>query len=61
MVDAISNLLGLLPARGDPQRAEDRAAGLFLSLPILAVPALDATFVVAKRIKYGRWPVYSAD
>jgi UDP-GlcNAc:undecaprenyl-phosphate GlcNAc-1-phosphate transferase len=27
---------------------------------ILAVPALDATFVVAKRIKYGR-PVYSAD
>ena len=27
---------------------------------ILAVPALDATFVVAKRIKYRR-PVYSAD
>ena len=33
---------------------------LFFPLVILAVPALDATFVVAKRIKYGR-PVYSAD
>ena len=33
---------------------------LFFPLIILAVPALDATFVVAKRIKYGR-PVYSAD
>src|SRR5918999_1644525 len=33
---------------------------LFFPLLILAVPALDATFVVAKRIKYGR-PVYSAD
>jgi UDP-GlcNAc:undecaprenyl-phosphate/decaprenyl-phosphate GlcNAc-1-phosphate transferase len=33
---------------------------LFFPLVILAVPALDATFVVAKRIKYRR-PVYSAD
>ena len=33
---------------------------LFFPLLILAVPALDATFVVAKRIKYRR-PVYSAD
>ena len=33
---------------------------LFFPLMILAVPALDATFVVAKRIKYRR-PVYSAD
>ena len=33
---------------------------LFFPLLILAVPALDATFVIAKRIKYRR-PVYSAD
>jgi UDP-GlcNAc:undecaprenyl-phosphate GlcNAc-1-phosphate transferase len=33
---------------------------LFFPLVILAVPALDATFVVAKRIKYRR-PVYAAD
>jgi UDP-GlcNAc:undecaprenyl-phosphate GlcNAc-1-phosphate transferase len=33
---------------------------LFFPLVILAVPALDATFVVAKRLKY-RKPVYSAD
>ena len=33
---------------------------LFFPLVILAVPALDATFVVAKRLKYRR-PVYSAD
>ena len=33
---------------------------LFFPLVILAVPVLDATFVVAKRIKYRR-PVYSAD
>ena len=33
---------------------------LFFPLVILAVPAADATFVVAKRIKYGR-PVYVAD
>jgi UDP-GlcNAc:undecaprenyl-phosphate GlcNAc-1-phosphate transferase len=33
---------------------------LFFPLLILAVPAADATFVVAKRIKYRR-PVYRAD
>ena len=42
-------------------RAEDgRRRRPVLPVAILAVPALDATFVVAKRIKYRR-PVYSAD
>jgi UDP-GlcNAc:undecaprenyl-phosphate GlcNAc-1-phosphate transferase len=62
MGDAGSNLLGLLLACVAIQGVLKTAAvvGLFFPLVILAVPALDATFVVAKRIKYRR-PVYSAD
>jgi len=62
MGDSGSNLLGLLLASIAVQGVLKTAAvvALFFPLVILAVPALDATFVVAKRIKYGR-PVYSAD
>jgi UDP-GlcNAc:undecaprenyl-phosphate GlcNAc-1-phosphate transferase len=62
MGDAGSNLLGLLLACVAIQGVLKTAAvvALFFPLVILAVPALDATFVIAKRIKY-RKPVYSAD
>ncbi len=62
MGDSGSNLLGLLLACVAIQGVLKTAAvvALFFPLVILAVPALDATFVVAKRLKYGR-PVYSAD
>ena len=62
MGDAGSNLLGLLLACVAIQGVLKTAAvvALFFPLLILAVPALDATFVVAKRIKHRR-PVYSAD
>jgi UDP-GlcNAc:undecaprenyl-phosphate GlcNAc-1-phosphate transferase len=62
MGDAGALLLGLLLACVAIQGVLKTAAivALFFPLLILAVPALDATFVVAKRIKYGR-PVYSAD
>jgi UDP-GlcNAc:undecaprenyl-phosphate GlcNAc-1-phosphate transferase len=62
MGDAGSNLLGLLLACVAIQGVLKTAAvvALFFPLVILAVPAADATFVVAKRIKYGR-PVYVAD
>jgi UDP-GlcNAc:undecaprenyl-phosphate GlcNAc-1-phosphate transferase len=62
MGDAGSNLLGLLLACVAIQGVLKTAAvvALFFPLVILAVPALDATFVVMKRIKYRR-PVYSAD
>ena len=62
MGDAGSNLLGLLLACVAIQGVLKTAAvvALFFPLLILAVPALDATFVIAKRIKYRR-PVYSAD
>jgi UDP-GlcNAc:undecaprenyl-phosphate GlcNAc-1-phosphate transferase len=62
MGDAGSNLLGLLLACVAVQGVLKTAAvvALFFPLVILAVPAADATFVVAKRIKYRR-PVYSAD
>ncbi len=62
MGDTGANLLGLLLACVAIQGLLKTAAvvALFFPLIILAVPALDATFVVAKRIKYGR-PVYSAD
>ena len=62
MGDAGSNLLGLLLACIAIQGVLKTAAvvALFFPLLILAVPALDATFVVAKRIKYKR-PVYAAD
>src|SRR5207237_2716138 len=35
-------------------------ATLFFPLIVLAVPIIDTSFVVAKRLKYGR-PVYAAD
>jgi UDP-GlcNAc:undecaprenyl-phosphate/decaprenyl-phosphate GlcNAc-1-phosphate transferase len=62
MGDAGAMVLGLLLACVAIQGVLKTAAvvALFFPLLILAVPALDATFVVAKRIKYGR-PVYSAD
>jgi UDP-GlcNAc:undecaprenyl-phosphate GlcNAc-1-phosphate transferase len=62
MGDSGSNLLGLLLGCVAIQGVLKTAAvvALFFPLVILAVPALDATFVVAKRIKYRR-PVYSAD
>ncbi|MEJ7790283.1 MAG: MraY family glycosyltransferase [Thermoleophilaceae bacterium] len=62
MGDSGSNLLGLLLAAVAVQGVLKTAAvvALFFPLVILAVPAFDATFVVAKRIKYGR-PIYSAD
>jgi UDP-GlcNAc:undecaprenyl-phosphate GlcNAc-1-phosphate transferase len=62
MGDAGSNLLGLLLACVAVQGVLKTAAvvALFFPLVILAVPAADATFVVAKRIKYRR-PVYAAD
>jgi UDP-GlcNAc:undecaprenyl-phosphate/decaprenyl-phosphate GlcNAc-1-phosphate transferase len=62
MGDAGSNLLGLLLACVAIEGLLKTAAvvALFFPLLILAVPTLDATFVVAKRIKYRR-PVYSAD
>jgi UDP-GlcNAc:undecaprenyl-phosphate/decaprenyl-phosphate GlcNAc-1-phosphate transferase len=62
MGDAGSNLLGLLLACVAVEGVLKTAAVVALVFPllILAVPALDATFVVAKRIKYRR-PVYSAD
>ena len=62
MGDSGSNLLGLLLACVAIQGVLKTAAvvALFFPLVILAVPAADATFVVAKRIKYRR-PVYSAD
>jgi UDP-GlcNAc:undecaprenyl-phosphate GlcNAc-1-phosphate transferase len=62
MGDAGAYLLGLLLACVAIQGVLKTAAvvALFFPLLILAVPALDATFVVAKRIKYRR-PFYSAD
>src|SRR5918999_6460667 len=62
MGDAGSNLLGLLLACVAIQGVLKTAAvvALFFPLVILAVPAADATFVVAKRIKYRR-PIYHAD
>src|SRR5215212_6464269 len=62
MGDTGALLLGLLLACVAIQGVLKTAAVVALLFPllILAVPALDATFVVAKRIKYRR-PVYSAD
>ena len=62
MGDSGSNLLGLLLGCIAIQGVLKTAAvvALFFPLVILAVPALDAGFVVAKRLKYRR-PVYSAD
>jgi UDP-GlcNAc:undecaprenyl-phosphate GlcNAc-1-phosphate transferase len=62
MGDAGSNLLGLLLACVAIQGVLKTAAvvALFFPLLVLAVPAMDATYVVLKRIKYRR-PVYRAD
>jgi UDP-GlcNAc:undecaprenyl-phosphate GlcNAc-1-phosphate transferase len=62
MGDAGSNLLGLLmgcvAVEGDLKRSV--VVTLALPLILLAVPFLDTTFVVLKRLKYRR-PVYEAD
>jgi UDP-GlcNAc:undecaprenyl-phosphate GlcNAc-1-phosphate transferase len=60
--DSGSNLLGYLLAGVVVQGALKTNAVIALVFPlvILAVPILDSSFVIAKRIKYGK-PVYKAD
>jgi UDP-GlcNAc:undecaprenyl-phosphate GlcNAc-1-phosphate transferase len=62
MGDAGSNLLGLLLASVAIQGTIKTAAivALFFPLAVLAVPIVDGTFVILKRLKYRR-PVYEAD
>jgi UDP-GlcNAc:undecaprenyl-phosphate/decaprenyl-phosphate GlcNAc-1-phosphate transferase len=62
MGDTGSNLLGYMLAAIAVQGSLKTNAVLALALPlvVLAVPILDTSFVVAKRLKYGR-PVYKAD
>ena len=62
MGDCGSNLLGLLLACVAVEGAVKTQAVLALLFPlmVLAVPFLDTTFVVLKRMKYGR-PIYRAD
>jgi UDP-GlcNAc:undecaprenyl-phosphate GlcNAc-1-phosphate transferase len=62
MGDTGSNLLGYLMAVITVQGAlkTNAVVALFFPLAILAVPILDTSFVVAKRVKYGR-PIYRAD
>jgi len=62
MGDTGSNLLGFLLAVIAVQGALKTGAVVALALPllVLAVPILDASFVVAKRLRY-RQPVYLAD
>ncbi len=62
MGDTGSNLLGYLLATIAVQGALKTNAALALALPlvVLAVPILDTSFVVAKRLKY-RQPIYRAD
>ena len=62
MGDTGSNLLGYLLAAIAVQGAlkTNAVVALFLPLLVLAVPILDSTFVIAKRLKY-RQPVYRAD
>ncbi len=62
MGDAGSNLLGLLLGCVAVEGAVKTQVVLALVFPlvVLAVPFLDTTFVVLKRLKYGR-PVYVAD
>jgi UDP-GlcNAc:undecaprenyl-phosphate GlcNAc-1-phosphate transferase len=62
MGDAGSNLLGLLLASVAIQGTIKTAAivALFFPLAVLAVPIIDGTFVILKRLKYRR-PVYEAD
>ena len=62
MGDTGSNLLGFLLATIAVQGSLKTNAALALALPllVLAVPILDTSFVVAKRLKY-RQPIYRAD
>ena len=62
MGDSGSNLLGYLLATIAVQGAlkTNAAIALLFPLVVLAVPILDSSFVIAKRIKY-RKPVYRAD
>ena len=62
MGDTGSNLLGYLLAVTAVQGALKTNALIALALPlvVLAVPILDTSFVVAKRLKY-RQPVWTAD
>jgi UDP-GlcNAc:undecaprenyl-phosphate/decaprenyl-phosphate GlcNAc-1-phosphate transferase len=62
MGDCGSNLLGLLLGCIAVEGAVKTQAVLALLFPlvVLAVPFLDTTFVLLKRVKYGR-PVYRAD
>lgn len=62
MGDAGSNLLGLLMGCVAVEGAVKTQAVVSLVIPLalLAVPFLDTTFVVLKRLKYRR-PVYAAD
>ncbi len=60
--DSGSNLLGYLLGAIAVQGAlkTNAVVALLFPLVILAVPILDSSFVLAKRIKYGK-PVYKAD
>jgi UDP-GlcNAc:undecaprenyl-phosphate/decaprenyl-phosphate GlcNAc-1-phosphate transferase len=62
MGDTGSNLLGYLMAVITVQGAlkTNAVVALFFPLAILAVPILDTSFVVAKRLKYGR-AIYRPD
>jgi UDP-GlcNAc:undecaprenyl-phosphate/decaprenyl-phosphate GlcNAc-1-phosphate transferase len=62
MGDAGANLLGLLMGVVTVEAAVKTTAVVSFVLPLilLAVPFLDTTFVVLKRLKYGQ-PVYRAD
>jgi UDP-GlcNAc:undecaprenyl-phosphate GlcNAc-1-phosphate transferase len=62
MGDTGSNLLGYLLGAIAVQGAlkTNAVVALFFPLAVLAVPLLDTTFVIAKRIKY-RQPIYRAD
>jgi UDP-GlcNAc:undecaprenyl-phosphate GlcNAc-1-phosphate transferase len=62
MGDSGSNLLGYLLAVIAIQGAlkTNAVVALLFPLVILAVPILDSSFVIAKRIKYGK-PIYTAD
>jgi len=62
MGDSGAMLLGFVLAALSVQGLLKTAAvaTLFFPLVVLAVPIIDTSFVVAKRLKYGR-PVYSAD
>ncbi len=62
MGDSGALLLGFLLAGISVQGLFKTAAtvALFLPLLVLAVPILDTSFVLAKRLKYGK-PIYEAD